>query len=448
MDRPLINIPTALWALELRPGASAAEVRAAFRRLARRYHPDHNKEPRATETFHAITEAHRFLLSARCRACGRPLGESVGEACPAGADHGRRLDPPDPEQLRPTRPARPGSRRRRVRPEVPRPVVGGLQRVGTVRPASRASGMRRWRRVAAGVAVLVVCGGAVVLWQPWGRTIPNSPKQPAGTLATDSVKPPVRSVAAEPGVVRGLNRSDFEKDRAPVATVAETIAEPETGVAVPTVDGVDEIGVAEITDWQDPAHAGERAAAADVGAPSLAPRPFPSHGLEALRGLNVADISAARQEAPAELTGEPPPAPSASPPFAAALPDLPLGVEHIGPGDDSNAKTTAPRAKPLSPPLHATHEAHVPDWDSIRVADEEDDDTAAASGPRGTLPVGLAEPQEPDDIDPVRGLIESPEAGLVSTETDIEQDAGGSDADDNPDHADDDDGADGATGER
>src|SRR5215469_7196199 len=47
--------------LEITPAAEVAEVNAAFRRLAWRYHPDHNHAPGATLQFQDINEAHQVL---------------------------------------------------------------------------------------------------------------------------------------------------------------------------------------------------------------------------------------------------------------------------------------------------------------------------------------------------------------------------------------------------
>ena len=47
--------------LEITPAADVAEVNAAFRRLAWRYHPDHNHTPGATLQFQDINEAHQVL---------------------------------------------------------------------------------------------------------------------------------------------------------------------------------------------------------------------------------------------------------------------------------------------------------------------------------------------------------------------------------------------------
>jgi hypothetical protein len=47
--------------LEITPAADTAEVNAAFRRLAWRYHPDRNPAPGATLQFQDINEAHQVL---------------------------------------------------------------------------------------------------------------------------------------------------------------------------------------------------------------------------------------------------------------------------------------------------------------------------------------------------------------------------------------------------
>ncbi|REE05656.1 J domain-containing protein [Marinoscillum furvescens] len=48
--------------LELEPGATKQDVKAAYRRLSKKYHPDLNKHPEAREQFIAITEAYNFLM--------------------------------------------------------------------------------------------------------------------------------------------------------------------------------------------------------------------------------------------------------------------------------------------------------------------------------------------------------------------------------------------------
>lgn len=58
------------WAyrtLELDPGATNAEIKAAYRRLAQRYHPDHNPgfTLEAAKRFAAITDAYELLLDHR-----------------------------------------------------------------------------------------------------------------------------------------------------------------------------------------------------------------------------------------------------------------------------------------------------------------------------------------------------------------------------------------------
>ncbi|MFN3842186.1 MAG: DnaJ C-terminal domain-containing protein [Rehaibacterium terrae] len=47
--------------LGVEPGAGEAELKAAYRRLARKYHPDVSKEPGAEEKFKAVNEAYEVL---------------------------------------------------------------------------------------------------------------------------------------------------------------------------------------------------------------------------------------------------------------------------------------------------------------------------------------------------------------------------------------------------
>lgn len=50
--------------LGVRPSASPQEVKRAYRRLARKFHPDHNSDPAAAERFTRIAEAQRVLSAA------------------------------------------------------------------------------------------------------------------------------------------------------------------------------------------------------------------------------------------------------------------------------------------------------------------------------------------------------------------------------------------------
>ena len=47
--------------LGVKPGATAAEIKSAYRRLARKYHPDVSKETAAEEKFKALNEAYEAL---------------------------------------------------------------------------------------------------------------------------------------------------------------------------------------------------------------------------------------------------------------------------------------------------------------------------------------------------------------------------------------------------
>ena len=74
--------------LGVEPWANADQIRAAFHRGARLYHPDHNPSPQAKARFQAINEAYRTLSNPTTR---RAYDRSRGGA-PAGR-HGTDLGP-------------------------------------------------------------------------------------------------------------------------------------------------------------------------------------------------------------------------------------------------------------------------------------------------------------------------------------------------------------------
>ena len=51
-----------LATLNLAPGATEQDIKRAYRRLARKYHPDRSSAPNAAARFIEITEAYRFLM--------------------------------------------------------------------------------------------------------------------------------------------------------------------------------------------------------------------------------------------------------------------------------------------------------------------------------------------------------------------------------------------------
>jgi len=57
-----MNLADCYQLLELRAGASFAEIKASYRRLARQYHPDLNPNHQVAGKFIAITEAYKLLL--------------------------------------------------------------------------------------------------------------------------------------------------------------------------------------------------------------------------------------------------------------------------------------------------------------------------------------------------------------------------------------------------
>lgn len=57
-----MNLADCYQLLELKSGASEAEIKASYRRLARQYHPDLNPNQQAAVKFIAITKAYKLLL--------------------------------------------------------------------------------------------------------------------------------------------------------------------------------------------------------------------------------------------------------------------------------------------------------------------------------------------------------------------------------------------------
>ncbi|MDQ3700621.1 MAG: DnaJ domain-containing protein [Chloroflexota bacterium] len=179
--------------LGLRPDASAAEVRVAFRRLAREFHPDVNSRPDAAERFRDIVAAYEVLSDPVTRAAydARPTGRGGTGTGPArggtsGRAYGRGAPPGGGAQTQgparasqtqaspPGRPAPPGGPRAGTSPTMP--PVRGLDRHSTLRvPATLLEGggtttldHRRWERCpdCAGLGRLQeevpcpVCGGS------------------------------------------------------------------------------------------------------------------------------------------------------------------------------------------------------------------------------------------------------------------------------------------------
>jgi curved DNA-binding protein len=80
-------------ALGLERGASEAQIKQAYRRLARKYHPDVSKEADAEEQFKAIAEAYQTLKDPQKRAAYDQLGaHRPGEEFQPPPDWGSRFD--------------------------------------------------------------------------------------------------------------------------------------------------------------------------------------------------------------------------------------------------------------------------------------------------------------------------------------------------------------------
>jgi hypothetical protein len=58
--------------LELEPGCSVSDIKDAYRRLAKKYHPDLNKSPQAHQLFIEINEAYEILMERQLRTSSQP----------------------------------------------------------------------------------------------------------------------------------------------------------------------------------------------------------------------------------------------------------------------------------------------------------------------------------------------------------------------------------------
>ena len=127
VDQPMRE--AALRTLRLSRGADDAAVRAAYRRLAKEYHPDVSTEHSGGEAFKRISEAAEFLLGDGSAAAARDTraAETVGPAIRARWNIRRRHQPSEyPAWFKPSTPE-PNSRG--LHTFVPRPFVSLVPRV-------------------------------------------------------------------------------------------------------------------------------------------------------------------------------------------------------------------------------------------------------------------------------------------------------------------------------
>lgn len=94
--RPVINASGDYYAtLGIPKSATNKEIKAAYRRLARQYHPDVNKEPGATEKFKEISAAYEVLSDDKKRALYDQYGEAGVKSAVGGASSAYTTNPFD-----------------------------------------------------------------------------------------------------------------------------------------------------------------------------------------------------------------------------------------------------------------------------------------------------------------------------------------------------------------
>ena len=73
----LMDLPNYYRVLGLEPGATDAEIKARYRKLAVSCHPDRSSEPEAMQKFEAINEAYHVLC--RTRSAARAISAWRGD---------------------------------------------------------------------------------------------------------------------------------------------------------------------------------------------------------------------------------------------------------------------------------------------------------------------------------------------------------------------------------
>jgi hypothetical protein len=80
--RPRKALPDHYKVLGVTAGASAAEIRDAYRRLSLQHHPDVSRDPEAARTFQALADAYRALRNDDARKrYDEARGRAVGASC-------------------------------------------------------------------------------------------------------------------------------------------------------------------------------------------------------------------------------------------------------------------------------------------------------------------------------------------------------------------------------
>ncbi|HEY9653134.1 MAG TPA: DnaJ domain-containing protein [Coleofasciculaceae cyanobacterium] len=172
-----MNLSDCYRLLDLKHGASRAEIKASYRRLARKYHPDvNNGDKLAQEKFIALTEAYKHLLS--LVNVEKPFGSPEASASPQTASTVR-----EPKQ-KPEEPP-PATKVTRKPPKVPvSPPLSDMEELLKWESYRQLQQLLKERRFARAIALVEGLAQRIpqdpevrqwqaIAYQRWGRQLLN-----------------------------------------------------------------------------------------------------------------------------------------------------------------------------------------------------------------------------------------------------------------------------------
>jgi tetratricopeptide (TPR) repeat protein len=172
-----MNLADCYRLLGLMYGASTAEVKASYRRLARRYHPDVNSGDKlAQEKFIELTEAYKFLLSVIKPSVGNEVATSPQTVTAASEPQTVGVSPSSPP---------PATKVTRKQPSVPfNPPLSDVEKQLKWNAYNQLQQLLKYRRFARAIALVEGLAQRIpqdpevrqwqaIAYQRWGRHLVN-----------------------------------------------------------------------------------------------------------------------------------------------------------------------------------------------------------------------------------------------------------------------------------